>query len=65
MIYETGFILLFLVSVYKVPFLILVSVYTGCPVGGTRNMYPASYIYIYTYIHDLYIYIYAYVDRVI
>ena len=35
--------LLFLVSVYKVPFLILVSVYLGCPFGGTRNINPTSY----------------------
>ena len=37
--YETGFILLLLVS----SFLILVSVYTWCPFGGTRNIYPTSY----------------------
>ena len=39
---ETGFILLLLVSVDKVPFLILVSVCTWCPFGGTRNIYPTS-----------------------
>ena len=39
-LYEAGFILL-LVSVYKVPFFI--SVYTGCPSEGTRDINPTSY----------------------
>ena len=40
-LYEAGYILLLLVSVYKVPFkfLILVSVCTGWPFGGTRDIY--------------------------
>ena len=36
-------------SVYKGSFFIFVSVYTGCPCGGTRNIY--IYIYIYTLLH--------------
>ena len=40
--YEAGFIFLFLVSACKGSFLILVSVYIGCPFGDTRNIYPTS-----------------------
>ena len=45
-LYETGFILLFLVSVYKVPFSsanIGKCINIGCPLGDTRNINPASY----------------------
>ena len=43
LMHEVGFILLFFVSVYKVPFLNLVSVQIGCPYGDTRNVNPTSY----------------------
>ena len=42
--YEAGLMLLLLVSVYKVPFSILVSEYMGCPFGGVQEIYTLLHI---------------------